>query len=372
MPVCRFQPVLTPAAAAMFTPLKIGSLEVPNRFFMAPLTRCRATVDTHVPRDIVTEHYAARASAGLIIAEATMIQDKQSAFYAEPGIYSDEQVAQWRKVTDAVHANGGRIFLQIWHGGRAVVPENNGGAETVSASALAIEAHGVPEDFNATGKKIDYSKPRALALEEIPGVVALFAKAAENALAAGFDGVEIHGANGYLLDQFWRASANQRTDQYGGSVENRQRLMLEVVDAVCKAIGSDKVGLRLSPLNSFNGMKDEDPVGITETLAAELNKRDLAFLHVMRADFFQAQTGDVLTAARKHFKGPIVANMGYSPEEAEEQVKSGLVDAVAFGTKFISNPDLPQRVKAGAALADFDAKTFYTRGVEGYNTYPAM
>lgn len=356
---------------SMFTPLKLGAVTVPNRFLMAPLTRCRATVDGHVPTDIMVEYYAQRASAGLIIAEATMIQDKQSAFYAEPGIYSAEQIAAWRKVTDAVHAKGGLIFLQIWHGGRACVAVNHG-EPTVAPSAIRIAAHGVQPEFNKLGEKIDYTEPRALELEEIPAIVGLYAKAATNAMEAGFDGVEIHGANGYLLDQFWRASANQRTDKYGGSVENRQRLMLEVVDAVCKAIGADRVGLRLSPLNSFNEMKDEDPIGLTEALCAELATRGLAFLHMMRADFFQAQTGDVLTAARKHFKGPIVANMGYTPEEAEEQVKSGLIDAVAFGTKFISNPDLPERVKAGAELAAFDAKTFYTREVEGYTTYPAM
>ena len=357
----------------MFKPLKIGAVEAANRFFMAPLTRCRATEDAHVPTDMMVEHYAQRASAGLVIAEATMVQEGHSAFLSEPGVFSDAQVAGWKKVTDAVHARNGKIFLQIWHGGRACVPVNTGIESTIAPSAIKIELHGVQPEFNKTGEKIDFTTPRALTTEEIPQVIAHFAKAAQNAMAAGFDGVEVHGANGYLLDQFWRASANERTDQYGGSIENRQRLTLEVVDAVAKAVGgADRVGVRLSPLNSFNGMKDPEPVKITEMMAAELQKRGIAYLHMMRGDFFKAQEADVLTAARAGFKGPIVANMWYSPEEAEEQVASGLIDAVAFGTKFISNPDLPERVKAGAALNEADPKTFYTRDAKGYTDYPAM
>lgn len=357
---------------SMFKPLKIGAIEAPNRFFMAPLTRCRATEDGHVPTDMMVEHYAQRASAGLIIAEATMVQDGHSAFLSEPGVYSPEQVAAWRKVTDAVHAKGGRIFVQIWHGGRACVPSNTGIDSTVAPSAIRIELHGVQPEFNKTGEKIDYTTPRALETEEVPQVVAHFVAAAKNAMAAGFDGVEIHGANGYLLDQFWRASSNQRTDRYGGSIENRQRVHLEVVDAVAAAIGADRVGIRLSPLNSYNGMQDPEPEKITELMCAELQKRGIAFVHVMRGDFFKQQQGDVLAAARRGFKGPIVANMFYTPEEAEEQVASGLVDAVAFGTKFIANPDLPERVKAGSPLNEADPKTFYTRGAEGYTDYPAM
>lgn len=356
----------------MFKPITLGAIECANRFLMAPLTRCRATAGTHVPQDIVAEHYAQRASAGLLIAEATMVAPNTSAFWMEPGVYSEEQVAAWKKVTDAVHAKGGKIILQIWHGGRAGHPLNNDGAEQVAPSAIAI-AHHITGEMNPTGEKMDNALPRALTLEEIPAVVAQFAAAAKNAVAAGFDGVEIHGANGYLIDQFLRSSANQRTDAYGGPLENRARFLLEVVDAVAAAIGKGRVGVRLSPLNSYNSMKDEDPIALTAYVCAELEKRGLAFVHVMRADFFQAQTGDVLTPARAALKTtPLVVNMGYTPEEAEEGVAKGAFDAVAFGTKFLANPDLPERVKAGAKLNDPDPATFYTHDAKGYTDYPFM
>ncbi len=349
----------------LFKALKLGSLIVPNRIFMAPLTRCRAG-DSHIPNDLMAQYYAQRASAGLIIAEATMVMEGNSAFWKEPGIYSQEQIAGWKKVTDSVHASEGRIFLQLWHGGRACHPLLNGGAQPVAPSAIAItndEVH-TPE-----GKK-PYVIPRELRDDELPAIVAGFKKAAENAKAAGFDGIEIHGANGYLLDEFLRDGANQRSGQYGGSRENRARLLFEVIEAVSSVWTNQRVGLRISPLNSFNSMIDSDPIGLSTWLAEQLNQFNLAYLHVMRGDFFQQQTGDILTPIRQNYKGILIANMGYTSEEANQQIAEGKIDAVSFGTSFIANPDLPERMKAGTPLNQPDPATFYTQGAEGYTDYP--
>jgi N-ethylmaleimide reductase len=351
----------------LFSPLDFGALSAPNRIFMAPLTRCRANAD-HVPTPLMAEYYAQRASAGLIVAEATMAIEGNSAFWMEPGIHSAAQVAGWAQVTAAVHAAGGRIVLQIWHGGRACHPLLNGGAQPVAPSPLAITGD---EVHTPEGKK-PYVMPRALRDDELPGIVAGFAKAAENARLAGFDGVEVHGANGYLLDEFLRDGANQRTGPYGGSREQRARLMFEVIEATCAVWGSDRVGLRLSPLNSFNSMSDSDPIGLSSWLAERLNDFDLAYLHLMRGDFFRQQHGDLLTPVRKHFKGVLVGNMGYSAEEAGKTIAEGRLDAVAFGTGFLANPDLPARFKAGAPLNQADPATFYTPGAKGYTDYPLL
>jgi N-ethylmaleimide reductase len=316
----------------------------------------------------MAEHYAQRASAGLIIAEATMAMKGNSAFWMEPGIYSDEQIAGWKSVTDAVHEAGGRIFLQIWHGGRACHPLLNDGAAPVAPSAIAITG----EEVRTPEGKKPYVTPRELRDDEIPAIVAGFRTAAINARAAGFDGVEVHGANGYLLDQFLRDGSNQRSGPYGGSIANRARLMLEVVDAVSSAIGSDRVGLRISPLNSFNSMTDSNPHAVATYLAEELNSRHLAYLHVMRADFFQQQKGDVLTPIRKIYQGTLVSNMGYDAKEANEAITAGKVDAVAFGTSFLANPDLPERIRQNAALNEPDPDTFYSPGPKGYTDYPAL
>jgi N-ethylmaleimide reductase len=352
---------------ALFKPLQIGDLTLPNRILMAPLTRCRAEGD-HVPTSLMAEHYAQRASAGLVIAEATMAMAGNSSFWHEPGIYSAEQVAGWRLTTDAVHQAGGRIFLQIWHGGRACHPLLNDGKQPVAPSAIAItndEVH-TPE-----GKK-PYVLPRELADSELPGIVAGFKKAAENAKAAGFDGVEVHGANGYLLDEFLRDGSNKRGGAYGGSIENRARLMLEVLAATCEVFGSQRVGLRISPLNSYNSMIDSDPIGLTTWLAQRLNDFNLAYLHLMRADFFQQQTGDLITPARAKYQGVLIGNMGYGAEEAAAAIDAGQIDAVAFGTSFLANPDLPERIKRNAELNAPDPATFYSPGPAGYTDYPAM
>lgn len=349
----------------LFSPLQCGALAAPNRIFMAPLTRCRAGAE-HLPNALMAEYYAQRASAGLIIAEATMAMAGNSAFWKEPGIHSAAQVAGWRLVTDAVHAAGGRIFLQIWHGGRACHSLLNDGAQPVSASPLAIQGDGV---YTPEGKQ-PYETPRALGDDELPGIVAGFRAAAANALAAGFDGVEVHAANGYLLDQFLRDGSNRRSGRYGGPRENRARLLLEVIDAVSAACGSDRVGVRISPLNSFNDMHDSDPVGLATWLATRLDDRRLAYLHVMRGDFFGKQGGDVMTPVRAAYRGVLIGNMGYSPTEAEQAVADGLVDAVAFGVPFLANPDLPARIQAKAPLNEADQASFYTAGAKGYTDYP--
>jgi N-ethylmaleimide reductase len=351
----------------LFSPLTVGPYTLPNRILMAPLTRCRAEPD-HVPGALMAQHYAQRASAGLIIAEATMVMEGNSSFWMEPGIYSDAQVAGWKLTTDAVHAAGGLIFLQIWHGGRACHPLLNSGQEPVAPSAIPI----VGDEVHTPEGKKPYVTPRELRDDEIPAIIAGFKKAAENAKAAGFDGIEVHGANGYLLDSFLRDGSNQRTGPYGGSIENRARLILEVIEAVSSVWGSDRVGLRISPLNSFNSMIDSDPIGLSTWLAKRLNDYKLAYLHVMRGDFFQQQTGDVLTPIREHYQGVLISNMGYLAAEADAAIASGSLDAIAFGTSFLANPDLPARFKAGAPLTEPDPSTFYAAGPAGYTDYPYM
>jgi len=351
----------------LFKPLQLGAVTLPNRLLMAPLTRCRAE-DEHVPGQLMADYYAQRATAGLIVAEATMAIAGNSAFWREPGIYSDAQVVGWKRVTDAVHQAGGRIFLQIWHGGRACHPLLNNGAQPVAPSAIAITGD---EVHTPEGKK-PYVLPRELRDDEIPGIIDGFTQAAKNAQKAGFDGVEVHGANGYLLDEFLRDGANKRTGPYGGSIENRARLLLEVLAAVCKVWGSDRVGVRISPLNSYNSMIDSDPIGLSTWLATHLNDFNLAYLHVMRGDFFQQQTGDVITPVRANYKGNLIVNMGYTAEEAATAIASGQIDAVAFGNGFLANPDFPARIKAGAALNPVQPATYYSPGPEGYTDYPFL
>jgi N-ethylmaleimide reductase len=351
----------------LFEPLRVGAMEVPNRMFMAPLTRCRAEAG-HVPGALMAQYYAQRATAGMIIAEATMAMEGNSAFISEPGIYNEAQVAGWKGVTEAVHGAGGRIFLQIWHGGRACHPLLNNGAQPVAPSAIPI----TNDEANTLEGKKPYAVPRELSDAEIPGVVAGFKKAAENAKSAGFDGVEVHGANGYLLDEFLRDGANKRTGPYGGPIQNRARLLLEVIDSAAGVWGADRVGVRTSPLNSYNSMSDSDPIGLVTWLGEKLSGLGLAYWHVMRADFLGEQSGDVMTAARAAYRGVLVGNMGYSPQEAADAIAAKKLDAVAFGTPFLANPDLPARVQAGTELNTPDPATFYTPGAKGYTDYPAM
>lgn len=355
-------------AASLFTPVSLGLLALPNRIVMSALTRCRADAD-HVPTGLMLEYYTQRASAGMILTEATMAIEGHSAFGGrEPGIYSAAQVTAWKKITDAVHAKGGKILCQLWHGGRACHSLLNNGAQPVAPSPLRITND---ETYTPQGKK-PYEIPRELRDDELPGIVAGFQRAAENAKLAGFDGVEVHGANGYLLDEFLRDGSNQRSGPYGGSLANRARLLLEVVDAASAVWGANCVGVRISPLNSYNEMKDSDPVALTRYVAAELDRRGIAFLDLMRADFFGLQKADVVTPARQAFKGALLCGMGYTPEEAGQAVASGVAAAIVFGHHFVSNPDLVERVRAGVALVEPDAKTFYSPGPRGYTDYAAV
>jgi N-ethylmaleimide reductase len=351
----------------LFKAINLGDLQLPNRILMAPLTRCRADAE-HVPTKIMADYYAQRASAGMIIAEATMAIKGHSAFWREPGIYSAAHVEGWKSVTDAVHAKGGTIALQIWHGGRACHPLLNGGAVPVAPSALRIEND---EVHTPEGKK-PYAIPRALGLSEIPTIIEGFAVAAKNAKAAGFDAVEVHGANGYLLDEFLRDGSNKRTDAYGGSIANRAKLLLEVTAAVADVFGKDRVGVRISPLNSYNDMKDSDPLALTKYVSSALGDLGIAYLHMMRGDFLGLQKGDVLSAARQAFRGVLVANAGYTPDEGDDAIASGMCDAIAFGHHYISNPDLVERVRFNHALVEPDSRTFYTQDEKGYLDYPSM
>ncbi|MBL9174180.1 MAG: alkene reductase [Verrucomicrobiales bacterium] len=351
---------------SLFTPVQIGALRLPNRIMMAPLTRCRAE-GAHVPTPLMAEYYAQRASAGLIVAEATMVLEGNSSFWREPGIYSEEQVAGWRMVTDAVHGAGGHIFLQLWHGGRSCHPLLNDGRQPVAPSALAIQGD---EVHTPEGKK-PYVLPRALRDDELPGIIEGFRLAAVRAQKAGFDGVEIHGANGYLLDEFLRDGTNRREGPYGGPVANRARLLLEATDAAIGVWGAGRVGVRISPLNSYNDMRDSDPVGLTRHVAAELSKRQVGYLHLMRGDFFGVQKGDVVTAARQAFAGNLVGNMGYTPAEAGAAMDAGTLQMVAFGHHYVSNPDLVGRIQRGIPLVEPNPATFYSPGPAGYTDYPA-
>lgn len=347
----------------ILNPAQIGKFNIKNRVVMAPLTRCRATED-HIPTDLMTTYYAQRASAGLIIAEATMVTKGNSAFYREPGIYSKVQAEKWKNVTDAVHKNGGLIFLQLWHGGRACHPSLNAGNETIAPSAIAIDG-----EIRTPNGKEKHVVPRALEDREIPQIISAFAKAAQYAKDAGFDGVEIHGANGYLLDEFLRDSANKRTGPYGGSIENRARLLLAVVQAAIGVWGADRVGVRLSPVNSFNSMLDSKPADLTRYVAKQLSLMKIAYLHMMRGDFFGIQKDDVMTAAREEFPGFLIGNMGYTVNEADEAVASHQLDAVAFGHLYISNPDLVEKIESGSELVEPDQSTYYTHDAKGYTDY---
>ncbi|KDO22798.1 hypothetical protein SPRG_11557 [Saprolegnia parasitica CBS 223.65] len=351
------------AAKNLFTPLTLGRFTLPNRIFMAPLTRCHATADDHIPSTPMIQHYADRASSGLIIAEATMITPNSSTFWTEPGVYSPEQLVAWKKITDAVHAKGGTIFLQIWHGGRAAHPDLNRGADNVAPSAIAIDGY-----THGPNGKVPYVVPRPLTLNEISDLVAQFATAAKSAVEiAGFDGVEVHGANGYLIDQFLKDSSNTRTDAYGGSIENRARFVREILTAVSDAIGADRVGVRFSPADGYNSMHDSDPVALATYLAKTLNDFNLAFIHIRRGD-----SNEHLEIYRKHYKGVLVGNQSYTRDEANEAIATGKLDAVAFGAAYVANPDLVARFQKNAPLNEGNPKTYFAQGDEGYNDYPLL
>ncbi|WP_313705883.1 alkene reductase [Massilia sp.] len=347
----------------LFDPIKIGAFELPNRIVMAPLTRARAVGAGRVPNALMAEYYAQRASAGLILSEATSVTPMGVGYADTPGIWSDEQVAGWKQVTEAVHAAGGRIVMQLWHVGRISDPVFLDGAAPVAPSAIKPAG-----TVSLVRPKREYATPRALETEEIAGIVAAYRQGAENAKRAGFDGVEIHGANGYLLDQFLQDSTNRRTDGYGGTIENRARLMLEVADACIEVWGADRVGMHLAPRRDSHDMGDSTPAATFGYVARELGKRGIAFIFAREA-VGEDSLGPLL---KKEFGGPYIANEKMSVETAEQLLAEGKADAIAFGLWFIANPDLPQRLQQGAALNPLRPEVIYGQGGEGYTDYPAL
>jgi N-ethylmaleimide reductase len=354
----------------LFTTLQIGDIELPNRIVMAPLTRNRAGKG-NVPTALNAEYYVQRASAGLIITEATQVSPQGVGYPLTPGIHSAEQIAGWKLVTDAVHKHGGRIFLQLWHVGRISHPSLQPNAELPVAPS-PIAAAGEAQTYE--GPK-PFVTPRALELEEIPGIIEQFRQAAKNALEAGFDGVEIHGANGYLPDQFLRDGTNKRTDPYGGSVENRARLVLEITEAVVGVWGGKRVGIRLSPSGTFNDMYDSNPQATFGYVIEALNRFDLAYLHLVEsgeADLRHGGTAVPTSYFRSIYKGHLLVNSNYDRQKGDAAIASGTADFVSFGVKFLANPDLPERLRLNAELNQPDFATFYGGTAKGYTDYPAL
>ncbi len=362
----------------LFTPLELGPVRLAHRVVMAPLTRLRSRQPGDVPDTLNALYYGQRASVGgLIITEATAISPAARGYAGAPGIHSPEQVAGWGRVVDAVHARGGRIFLQLWHAGRishsSLQPDGRApvAPSCIAAPGTTIDAHGQP---------VPFERPCVLSVEAIGDIVAAFAAAARKARAAGFDGVELHGANGYLIDQFLRDGANRRRDAYGGSIANRSRFLLEVVDAVADAWEPGRVGVRLSPWGTFNGMSDSHTEALFAHVIAALSRRRLAHLHLIepRADGDGDATGRNPNAAgatasfRHLFDGPVIAAGGFTPATATAAIAEGWADAIAFGRHFIANPDLPRRLRLGAALNPYDRSTFYGGDARGYTDYPAL
>lgn len=350
----------------LFEPIRIGELELPNRIVMAPLTRCRASAG-RIPNALMAEYYAQRASAGLIISEATCVSPQGVGYPDTPGIWSQTQIEGWREVTAAVHAAGGRMLLQLWHVGRISDPYYLDGELPVAPSAIAAQGH-----VSLLRPMRDFVTPRALALDEIPAIVEAFRQGAANAKLAGFDGVEIHAANGYLLDQFLQDSTNRRDDAYGGPVANRARLLLEVTDAAISVWGAGRVGVHLSPRCDMHGMGDSDPLATFGYVAEQLGQRQVAFIFTR-----EAQGADAISPAlKRRFGGVLIANENFTAESAAQAIADGEANAVSFGKRFIANPDLPRRLQIGAPLTPFDAATFYLYGEagpsKGYTDYPFL
>ncbi len=346
----------------LFDPIKVGDLLLPNRILMSPLTRCRAGPG-RVPNAMMAEYYVQRASAGLIFSEATSVDPMGVGYPDTPGIWSAEQVEGWKRITKAVHEAGGRMLLQLWHVGRISHPYFLNGAIPVAPSAIAAEGH-----VRQMRPMAPYPVPRALALEEIPGIIEAYRKGAQNAKEAGFDAVEIHGANGYLLDQFLQDGSNKRTDRYGGSIENRARLMLEVTDAVISVWGAGRVGMHLAPRGDAQSMGDSDLPATFGYIASELGKRKIAFI-CAREHLGDDRLGPQL---KKAFGGAYIVNEKFTKETADRVLAAGEADAVAFGTLFLANPDLPKRFRLDAPLNEPHPDTFYGQGPEGYTDYPFL
>jgi 2,4-dienoyl-CoA reductase-like NADH-dependent reductase (Old Yellow Enzyme family) len=355
----------------LFDPIQLGAIAAPNRILMAPLTRGRSE-GVHVPiTALKADYYAQRAGAGLIIAEATGISQEGSGWPAAPGIWNAEQVEAWKPVTEAVHEAGGRIILQLWHMGRLVHPDFLGGAQPVSASATTApgDAH------TATGKK-PYVEARALKLEEIPRLIGDYVNGARNAIAAGFDGVQLHGANGYLIDQFLRGNSNFRDDDYGGSIDNRTRLLREVTTALIGEVGAGRTSVRLSPNGETQGCDDDQPVALFTAAAKALQDLDIGFLELREqktfGNFGASDVPPVSPDIRKVFTNPLILNQEYTLETATGDVASGVADGISFGRPYISNPDLVERLRVGAELVPDNFRTWYSPGAEGYTDYPTL
>ena len=355
---------------SLFDPIRLGALELPNRILMAPLTRGRATRE-HVPTPIMAEYYAQRAGAGLIITEATGISREGMGWPYAPGIWSDEQTEGWRPVVKAVHDRGGRIALQLWHMGYLVHPDFLDGAQPVSSSVATAPS----EAHTYSGKK-PYGEARALSEDEIPRLLSDYERAAKNALAAGFDGVEIHAANGYLLDEFLRDGVNRRTDRYGGSIENRVRLVTKVAQTVAGVVGPERTGIRFSPNGPVQGVDDSNPEPLFALAAETMARVGLAFIELREpgpeGTFGKATVPPVAPAIKRAFGGPVILNCDYDGPKAQAALDAGQADAIAFGRTYLANPDLPERIARGAPLNEDDMKTWYSQGPEGYLDYPTL
>ncbi len=353
---------------SLLDPIQIGALQAPSRIFMAPLTRARAT-RAHVPTPVMARYYAQRASAGLIISEATGISKQGLGWPYAPGIWSEEQVEAWTPITAAVHEAGGRIFSQLWHMGRLVHPSFLGGEAPVSASATTAPAYAHTYD----GKQA-YIQARPLHVDEIPGLLDDYARAARNAIAAGFDGVQIHAANGYLLDQFLRDGTNLRDDAYGGPIENRIRLLQEVTQKVVGAVGADRTAVRVSPNGDRQGVNDSNPEALFAAVGRMLSELKIAFIEVREpgfdGSFGKAERPPIAPYIRAAFQGPLVLNSDYRGDTAQAALDAGAADAITFGRTFLANPDLPTRIANGLPLNPDDQATWYTQGLEGYIDYP--
>jgi N-ethylmaleimide reductase len=370
MPVSGCMPVTHrdfPMTTPLLTPLQAGELFLKNRVVMAPLTRVRAGL-AHVPNALMAKYYAQRASAGLVMTECTMVAADASAFIAEGGIFDDATAEGWKQVTDAVHARGGQIIMQIWHPGRAAHSANNGGVQPISSTAKPIRNDTIQ---TPTGKQ-PYEAPRALRTDELPGIVDRFRMGALRAKAAGFDGVQIHGAHGYLIDQFLRDGVNDRDDAYGGSLENRARLLLEIVDAAIGVFGAGRVALRISPIVPFNDMLDSDPRALVRYVSEQMSVRQIAFLEIRHDQHDRPEEIELARIARKHFKGTLLLNGSFDQASGEAAIAEGRADAIVYGRLIIANPDLVERFAQHAPLNPLDPKTLYAPGPEGYTDYPTL
>ncbi|WP_165313921.1 alkene reductase [Vibrio ziniensis] len=360
---------------SLFQPLQVGRFQLANRIVMPPMTRSRATQPNDVANDLMATYYAQRAGAGLIVGEGTQIAPNAKGYAWTPGIYSDEQIAGWKKVTDAVHAKGGVIFAQLWHVGRVTHPDNINGEQPISSSAIKADGVKVFID-NGTDAPgfVDTAMPREMTQDDINLVINQFHQAAKNALLAGFDGIELHAANGYLVNQFIDSESNSRTDMYGGSLENRLRFLDEVVETLCDAIGADRVGVRLAPLTTLNGTVDANPEETYVAAAKVLNKYGIAYLHIAEADWDDAPLMPMTfkQALREAFAGTLIYAGKYNVDKAVQALSSGVADMIGFGRPFVSNPDLPERIKNGQPWATHDANTLFGGAEKGLTDYPTF